>query len=99
MITADDVRARAEALGFAACGITDPGPPPHADHLDRWLARGYAGTMRYLHRQARKRKDPRRNVPEAMAQAMRETIAARRAAQASTHPYYWAAFVGEGAWH
>jgi len=41
----------------------------------------------------------RRNVPEAMAQAMRETIAARRAAHASTHPYYWAAFVGEGAWH
>ena len=67
MITVDDVRARAEALGFAACGITDPGPPPHADHLDRWLARGYAGTMRYLHRQARKRKDPRRNVPEALS--------------------------------
>ncbi|HKU60007.1 MAG TPA: tRNA epoxyqueuosine(34) reductase QueG [Gemmatimonadales bacterium] len=67
MIAADDVRARAEQLGFAACGITDPGPPPHADHLDRWLARGYAGTMRYLHRQARKRKDPRRNVPEALS--------------------------------
>jgi epoxyqueuosine reductase len=67
VITAEDVRARAEALGFAACGITDPGPPPHADHLDRWLARGYAGTMRYLHRQARKRKDPRRNVPEALS--------------------------------
>jgi epoxyqueuosine reductase len=67
VITVDDVRARAEALGFAACGITDPGPPPHADHLDRWLARGYAGTMRYLHRQARKRKDPRRNVPEALS--------------------------------
>ena len=58
---------RRRALGFAACGITDPGPPPHADHLDRWLARGYAGTMRYLHRQARKRKDPRRNVPEALS--------------------------------
>ena len=67
MITSDELRARAEALGFAACGITDPGPPPHGDHLDRWLARGYAGTMRYLHRQARKRKDPRRNVPEALS--------------------------------
>ena len=67
MITAEDVRVRAEALGFAACGFTDPAPPPHADNLDRWLARGYAGTMRYLHRQARKRKDPRRTVPEALS--------------------------------
>ena len=33
----------------------------------RWLATGYAGTMRYLHRQARKRKDPRRIVPEAQS--------------------------------
>lgn len=39
-----------------------------------------------------------RNVPDAMAQAMRETLAARRAAHESTHPYYWAAFVGEGGW-
>jgi len=39
-----------------------------------------------------------RNVPDAMAQAMRETLAARRSAHASTHPYYWAAFVGEGGW-
>jgi len=40
----------------------------------------------------------RRNVPDAMAQAMRATIAARRSAHESTHPYYWAAFIGEGGW-
>jgi len=40
----------------------------------------------------------RRNVPDAMAQAMRATIAARRSARESTHPYYWAAFIGEGGW-
>lgn len=39
-----------------------------------------------------------RNVPDAMAQAMRATIAARRSAHESTHPYYWAAFIGEGGW-
>ena len=60
-----DLKARAAELGFLACGITDPGPPPHADRLTEWLARGYAGTMRYLHRQARRRKDPRLIVPEA----------------------------------
>jgi epoxyqueuosine reductase len=64
---AEDIKARAAALGFLACGITDPGPPPHADRLDAWLAKGYAGTMRYLHRQARRRKDPRLTVPESLA--------------------------------
>ena len=62
-----ELKARAAELGFLACGITDPGPPPHADRLDAWLAKGYAGTMRYLHRQARRRKNPRLNVPESLA--------------------------------
>jgi CHAT domain-containing protein len=38
------------------------------------------------------------DVPDAMASAMRNVIAARRAAGASDHPYYWAAFIGEGGW-
>ena len=65
--TAGEVKARAAALGFIACGITDTAPTPHADRLDAWLAKGYAGTMRYLHRQARRRKDPRLIVPEALS--------------------------------
>lgn len=67
MSLAEGIKARAAALGFLACGITDPGPPPHADRLDAWLAKGYGGTMRYLHRQARRRKDPRLTVPESLA--------------------------------
>lgn len=63
--TPERIRTRARELGFVACGITDPAPSAHADRLDEWLARGYAGTMRYLHRQARRRKDPRLIVPEA----------------------------------
>lgn len=58
------VKACALELGFVACGITDPSPTAHGDRLDEWLARGYAGTMRYLHRQAARRKDPRRIAPE-----------------------------------
>jgi epoxyqueuosine reductase len=65
-----DLKARAAELGFLACGITDPSPPPHADRLDAWLAKGYAGTMRYLHRQARRRKDPRLIVPGAVSVAV-----------------------------
>ena len=59
------VKARAGELGFLACGITHPGPTAHADRLDEWLAKGYAGTMRYLHRQAARRKDPRAIAPGA----------------------------------
>ena len=67
MNLSEAVKARARELGFLACGITHPGPTAHADRLDEWLAKGYAGTMRYLHRQAARRKDPREIVPQARA--------------------------------
>jgi CHAT domain-containing protein len=40
----------------------------------------------------------RTDVPDAMASAMRTVIKARRDAGLSDHPYYWAAFIGEGGW-
>src|SRR5438874_8839790 len=52
-------------LGFAGVGIATLEPNRHADDLDRWLAAGYAGTMTYLHRQAPRRKQPQRILPEA----------------------------------
>jgi hypothetical protein len=30
MTLAADLKARAAELGFLACGVTDPGPPPYA---------------------------------------------------------------------
>ncbi len=53
-----EVKAVARRLGFLACGITTLDPLPHADALDRWLQEGLGGNMRYLHRQAEKRKNP-----------------------------------------
>ena len=38
------------------------------------------------------------DVPAAMAAAMKQTLAQRRAAGISAHPYYWAAFISEGGW-
>jgi epoxyqueuosine reductase len=55
-----EIKRRGAELGFAAVGIAPLERNPHADELDRWLADGHAGTMMYLHRQAEKRKDPRR---------------------------------------
>ena len=65
MSLAAAVKRRADELGFLACGITDPSPIPDGDRLDQWLASGYAGVMRYLHRQARKRKNPQLIIPDA----------------------------------
>ena len=59
------LRAQAAGLGFLACGVAGLEPSRHAVALERWLAAGYAGTMRYLHRQAAKRKAPARIVPGA----------------------------------
>lgn len=54
----DAIRAEAARIGFIACGIASLDPSSRGEALDRWLAGGLAGTMRYLHRQARKRKAP-----------------------------------------
>jgi epoxyqueuosine reductase len=62
---AAQVKAEAARLDFAACGITTLEPVPHREAFDHWLASGFAGNMRYLHRQARKRRDPRLADPSA----------------------------------
>jgi len=67
MTPEETIKARARELGFLACGITHPGPSLNADRLDEWLAKGFAGTMRYLHRQAARRKEPQLIAPEARA--------------------------------
>ncbi|MGH7672772.1 MAG: tRNA epoxyqueuosine(34) reductase QueG [Gemmatimonadales bacterium] len=60
-----EVKRCAAALGFDATGVAPLERNAHATELDRWLAAGHAGTMTYLHRQAEKRKDPRRIRSEA----------------------------------
>ncbi len=51
------IKAKAQDLGFALCGITDAAPPPHHREYARWLTQGRAGEMLYLHRQEPKRGD------------------------------------------
>jgi epoxyqueuosine reductase len=58
------IKDAARTLGFDATGICDLAPIERGA-LRPWLARGYAGTMRYLHRQARRRDEPARIVPGA----------------------------------
>jgi epoxyqueuosine reductase len=62
-----DLAAYARELGFVACGVASLEPSRRGDALDAWLRAGYGGTMRYLHRGARKRKQPAEIVPGAVA--------------------------------
>ena len=54
---------RAQALGFALCGVAPTEPFPELAHYPEWLRRGYAGEMQYLH--DARRADPRSALPEA----------------------------------
>src|SRR2546421_8222832 len=75
-----ELKRRATALGFTVTGIARLDRNPHAAELDRWLAAGHAGTMTYLHRQAEKRKDPRRIMPRARCAVVTVTNYYHRAA-------------------
>ena len=59
------VKEMACDLGFHSCGITDLSPTPHSQELTEWLDNGFAGTMAYMHRQERQRKEPASIIPGA----------------------------------
>jgi len=54
-------RIREEALhqGFFRIGIAPVGPLPHEELFQTWLEKGLHGEMRYMERQATKRRNPR----------------------------------------
>jgi epoxyqueuosine reductase len=55
----EDIRREALAAGFDRAGFARAGPAPNAGRFREWLARGFAGTMDYLGRNADRRCDPR----------------------------------------
>jgi epoxyqueuosine reductase len=63
----DWVIAEAKTLGFDLCGIAPAEYFDELDHAKEWLARGYAGEMRYLH-------DERRGDPGSVVAGARSVI-------------------------
>ena len=53
------IEAEAARLGFLACGVAPLGPNEYGEALEAWLKAGFGGTMTYLGRQKKKRKDTR----------------------------------------
>jgi epoxyqueuosine reductase len=58
---------RAEQLGFSLCGVVAADRFAELDHFEDWLARGYAGEMKYL-------EDPRRRDPAAALDGVRSIV-------------------------
>jgi len=61
-VLTERVKAASQVAGFDAVGICDL-RPIERNTLQRWLAAGYAASMRYLHRQASKRQEPAKIAP------------------------------------
>jgi epoxyqueuosine reductase len=74
MVRSPDIKAHALSLGFDRCGIAPVGPFPELAFFDEWLRRGYAGTMSYLGRSAKKRRDLRVAEPGARSVIVAATV-------------------------
>lgn len=61
------VAEQARALGFELCGVAPATKFPELENLPEWLARGYAGEMKYLH-------NPKRESPELALAGARSVI-------------------------
>jgi epoxyqueuosine reductase len=60
---AEQIKAKAESLGFSACGISVAGLlGDEARRLEKWLNAGMHGKMRYMENHFDKRVDPRKLV-------------------------------------
>jgi epoxyqueuosine reductase len=57
------LKARAYGLGFDLAGVARLGPADTTAQFDEWVARGYAGEMAYLVRDADLRRDSQRPEP------------------------------------
>ncbi len=64
-LTADQVKARAQTIGFDLCGIAPAADLPELSFLQSWLQRGFAGDMAYMSRTAARRADVRQILPSA----------------------------------
>ena len=61
------VESRAKELGFDLCGVVSAAAFPELEHTEEWLARGFAGEMKYL-------SDPRRRNAQGAFPGIRSVI-------------------------
>jgi len=59
------IKQRAHGLGFDLVGITSAQPPRHAEQFRQWLAADFHGEMAYMAKNAEKRVEPAKVLPDA----------------------------------
>jgi epoxyqueuosine reductase len=74
VLTASAIKSRAHELGFDLCGVSSAGDFPELTFLSEWLRRGYAGTMTWMHRTAKRRADVRHVVSDARSVIVTGTL-------------------------
>jgi epoxyqueuosine reductase len=67
MLTSPAIKARAHELGFDLCGIAPAADFDELRFLDTWIAHRYYGTMTWLPRTARVRRNVRTIIPSAQS--------------------------------
>jgi epoxyqueuosine reductase len=73
-MTSDAIKSHAREVGFDRCGIAPVGPFPELAFLETWIRRGYAGTMAYMGRSAKKRREVRAAEPAARSVIVTGTV-------------------------
>ena len=68
------LKAQAAAIGFDLCGVAPAGRLPELEFLTTWIARRYYGTMTWIPRTARVRRDIQAVVPGARSVIMTATV-------------------------
>ncbi len=74
MLTSEALKARAREIGFDLCGIAPAGDLPELNYLSGWLERRYYGTMTWLPRTARVRRDVRQILASARSVVVTGTL-------------------------
>jgi epoxyqueuosine reductase len=74
MLTPQAIKARAHELGFDLCGIAPAADFDELRFLDTWIAHRYYGTMTWLPRTARVRRDVRQIIPAARSVIVTGTL-------------------------
>ncbi len=59
------IKEKALEIGFDLVGVSPVGPFPENQFYKEWLARGFAGEMRYMEREPERREDIKNILPEA----------------------------------
>jgi epoxyqueuosine reductase len=80
-LTSALIKAKAQELGFDACGIAPAADHPELQFFADWVARGYAASMAYLTRSVERRSDVRQVLPSARTVIMTATV------YNTDHPY------------